>query len=208
MSEPGAVPFVHAPSALEPALHMLEHWLHESVAGGVGFQDGEIVDVGWMTFLVSVDSRGVRVAAPQIGSSPMTFVEDCSTALNLIAAQQYLLDSFGAEASPCSCRQSALVINDLFACDSWFLDRLDPGEGGESGWYVGAHESGLDPGDHRNLGLVSLWDLFSYRPYIGPFLQLPPGWQVSFEERPIVLYQREPVAPYPRSFYTQQYGVA
>jgi hypothetical protein len=186
---------------------MLEHWLHESVLGGVGFHDGEIVDVGWMSFRVSVDAHGVRVAAPQVGSSPMAFVEDCSTALNLIAAQQYLLDSFGAEACACSCRQTALVVNDLFECETWYIDRLDAGAHGESGWFFGAHESRLDPTDSRNLGVVSLWDLFSHRPYVGPFLQLPPGWQVSFEERPIVHYQHEPVAPYPRSFYTRQYGL-
>lgn len=208
MSNPRPVPAVHAPTALEPVLDMLTSWLADSTASGVSFQDGEIIDLGWMTFRVGVDSRGVRVSAPRIGSSPMSFVDDCSTALNLIAAQRYLLDSFGLEASACSCRQSALVVNDLFQCESWFLDRLEPEYDTYSGWYFGAHESQLDPSDPANVGYVSLWDLFSYRPVVGPFLHLPPGWQVSFEDRPVVLCQREPVAPYPRSFYTQQYGLA
>lgn len=207
MSNPSPVPHVHAPGALAEALAMVQQWLEQSVAAGLAFQHGETVDVGWLPFQVSFDSRGLRVSGPRIGS-PMAFVDDCSMALNLLAAQQYLLDSFGAESGPCHAFHTALVVNDLLECPNWYIDRLEPTVEGHSGWYFGGLESQLDPQEDHNVGVMTLWDLFSYRPYIGPFLQLPVGWQVSFEERPLVSFEYEPVAPYPKSFYTQQYGVS
>lgn len=206
MSNTLHVPTLHAPRAMPPAYDLVRRWVDDYVERGAQFRDGEALEVGWMTFRVGVDSRGVRMCAPRPGQSPMVFVDDCSEALDLIAAQRYLVDSFGIESSPCQCAQVAIVVRDLDQHADWFLDRMTGEEGQASGWYFGARSSTLDVNDAANLEYRSLWELFCRRPEIGPFLELPPGWQVSLGERPVVHRDREPATPLSGSYYARKYG--
>lgn len=196
MTRPVRIPTVHAPNAPRHVLAPLENWLVNSAASGVPFEDGQEFQIGWVRFRIGMDSRGVRVMAPRTGAPALIYVDDCSDALRLVATQQGVLSRFGVEASTCSTIQTALVPRDLDACRMTFIDRLSDEMDDRSGWWIGAHDSQLDVRVPENLKLVSLWEVFSKRPEIGPYLMMPPGWQVSFQGTPVVMRDREPVQPH------------
>ena len=190
-----SVPKVHAPSAPETVLALLENWLVQTASNGTRFEDGMEFQLGWIWFRVTIDAKGARVTAPRSGAAALLHVDDCSDALRLVGTQQAVVSRYGLDPSPCSCRQSALVVRDLDSCRETFIDRLACEMDDHSGWYIGAHDSQLDVRRPENLKLVSLWQVLGRRPEIGPYLMLPPGWQVSFANNPVVMRDREIVTP-------------
>ena len=196
MSSSTRIPTVHAPHAPRHVLSPLQNWLAQNAAAGVVFEDGQEFQIGWMWFRIGVDSRGTRVTAPKVGAPSLFYVDDCSEALSLIAAQQSILGKFGLEAADCDCRQTALIVRDLSTCSAPFIDRLSYEMDGRSGWYIGAHDSQLDVMHAENLKLVPVWEILSRRPELGPYLLLPPTWQVSFEGQPVVMRERQVILPH------------
>ena len=165
------------------------------VSNGTRFEDGMEFQLGWIWFRVTIDAKGARVTERRTGAAALLHVDVCSDALRLVGMQQAIVTRFGLEASPCSCRQSALIVRDLDYCSATFIDRLAGEMDDRSGWYIGAHDSKLDVRRPENLKLVSLWQVLSKRPEIGPYLMLPPQWQVSFASNPVVMRDREVVTP-------------
>lgn len=160
-----------------------------------------------MWLKVGEDKNGqMEVLAPRAGAMPMDFVPDCSEALNLVLTQRYVCDSFGLDCSPCSAVQTAIVIKDFSECQDVFMNRTDPEKGRSSGWYFGAGDSKLDVNLAENLELKSLWELACQFPLARDFFLLPPGWQVVFEEQPVVLQDFEKAVPGPASYFAKKYG--
>lgn len=196
MSNPARIPTVHAPHAPRHVLTPLHNWLARMSAAGTPFEDGQQFQMGWMWFRIGIDSRGARVTAPRVGAPALCYVEDCSDALQILASQQSILSKYNVESAPCDCTQTALIVRDLGTCEKPFIDRLAHQMDGRTGWYIGAHDSELDVTQPENLKLVSIWEVLSRRPELAPYLLLPPGWQVSFHDEPVVMYQRQVVEPH------------
>lgn len=207
-------PRIHAPTTTEPALKIranLANSLRERIMDGASFAPGHIIHLGWMCFKILPDQTGELVVhAPRAGTLPMAFIPDCSLALNLILEQHHICDSFelDVELAPCNARQSALVIKDFAACREPFMNRTDPVKENASGWFFGATDSKLSPQRPENLEWKSLWELSNLVPAAAPFFLLPPGWQVSFKDKPTVLKDYKPASPVRGSYYDCKYRAA
>lgn len=136
----------------------------------------------------------------------MDFQSDCSDALNIVARQQYVCNSFGVEGVPCDALQTAIVVKDIGACRDFFMDRMDaPGETA-SGWFIGARDTRLDVNVEGNVELRSLWEISCLIPVAFEFFLLPQGWQVVLARSPVVLRDYEPATPQPGSYFEKKYG--
>jgi len=199
------VPQVHAPNGLPPALKMFTGFLESRAKSGVTFKPDQTIQCGWMWFKVGENGGGLSVLAPKLGVMPMEFGPDCSDALNLIAVQRYICDSFGVDPSLCSAMQSAIAVKGLADCKDIFINRLDEPNERSSGWFFGAADSKLDANVAENLELKSLWELSCLIPPATEFFLLPPGLQVFFSNSPIVLRDATPISPKEGSYFARKY---
>lgn len=196
MANMSTIPVVHAPTALARAVDHLRERLERAAARSGPFRDGETIEVAGVPFKAALDSRGLRLSAPRIGSVPMTYTEDCSDALHIVAGQLALLEGNGVRGKPISWFQTAVVVKDLFSCHLWTLERARTAKKSWSGWTIGAYDSAHDRSTSGDVQHVRLWELICRKPEIAPYLELPKGWQVSFEDAyPVVMKNGVPTEP-------------
>lgn len=200
-----AIPSFRAPEAFDQAKNLLSDYLREQVSQGVTFKPGQFIQLGWSWLEVAEKDGQTILCAPQWGKHPMHFQEDCSEALNVVLLQRYFAESFTPQITPCHARQSALMIKDLDQCKNIFINRDEPTNERDSGWFFGAQDSQLEANDSQNLVPISLWELVCRYPASVECLWLPAGWQVVFEDRPIVLQDYEPAGFAQDSYYHQQH---
>ncbi len=187
-------------------MQMMRGFMQSRISEGVQFNIGDTIQCSWMWFRVGTDEKGeTSILAPRIGTMPMCFVADCSDALNLLLTQRYVCDSFDLACGWCNACQSAIVVKDFADCQNVFMNRTGPEKGRVSGWFFGASDSKLDANDPANLELKSLWQLCCEFPDSRDFFLLPQGWQVVFEDRPVVLRDFEAASPKPGSYYVAKY---
>ncbi len=184
---------------------MLCQFLKDRVNEGAKFAHDELIQVSWMWLKLEESEGLLKILSPEFGVTPMNFIDDCSDNLNLALTQSYLVESFGTKFGWCNCRQSAIVIKDIDHCRDIFMNRLSEEENLDSGWYFGAQDSNLDADDVGSLERRSLWELFCRYPASGDFFLLPSGWQVVFEDKPVVLKDFSPAAYDSDSFYARKY---
>jgi hypothetical protein len=186
---------------------MFTDFLKSRLSEGAEFHIGETIQCSWMWFRVGTDEGGQpTVLAPRTGVMPMSFEADSSDALNLVLTQRYVCDSFGVQCGWCNAVQSAIAIKGLEDCKKVFMNRTDKAEGRTSGWFFGAADTKLDANDVHNLELKSLWELSCRLPQSRDFFLLPQGWQVVFEDRPVVLHDLDVASAPPNSYYARRYG--
>ena len=198
-------PQIYAPNVLESALDMLKSFIDERTEAGVPFKLDQLIHCSWMWFKVGEKDGDLCILAPGFGENPMNFNADCSDSLNLILTQKFLVESFEADFGWCDLRQSAIVLKGFDDSDSKFMSRLDDVEGNSSGWYFGTNDNCIDPNNPENLELKSLWEIFCKHPYVGDFMLLPIGWQVFFEDIPVVLNAYEKASYNEGSYYQEAY---
>ena len=198
-------PRINAPRAIAPAVEMLRSYLQSRIAEGVMFTCGQTIQFSWMWFQVGSERDELVIRGPKSGVMPIEFTTDCSDALNLVLTQRYVCDSFDANIGWCSAVQSAIVIKDIAQCRQIFMNRMEEQEGNVSGWFFGATDSQLDANDAESLELKSLWELSCDIPASADFFLLPSGWQVSFNERPLVFQGSKFVSARSDSYYAAKY---
>jgi hypothetical protein len=199
-------PQIHAPRAIAPAMQMFQGFLQSRISEGAQFNIGDTIQCSWIWLRVGADEKGqLSILAPQDGAMPMCFVADCSDALNLVMTQRYVCDSFGVECGWCNARQSVIVIKDIADCRKIFMNRTEQEKSNASGWFFGASDTKLDVNDLGSLELKSLWQLSCEFPQSRDFFLLPQGWQVVFEDRPVVLQDFEATIAQPGSYYASKY---
>jgi hypothetical protein len=199
------LPLLHAPNAVKPAYDTFINFLRNRIYEGATFSDGVLIQFSWLCLKVEESEGQRRIISPEFGVTPMNFIDDCSDSLNLVLTQKYMVESFGAEFGWCNCRQSAIVIKDFDGCRDIFMNRLNEEGNSDSGWFFSAQDSKLEVDDASNLERRSLWELFCRRPFCGDFFLLPPGWQVMFEDKPVVLTDYLPATYDNDSYYAQKY---
>lgn len=188
-------------------MEMFKWFLQSRIAEGSQFNVGQTIQCSWMWFMVGADEKGeMSILAPQLGVMPMRFVTDCSDALNLVATQRHVCDSFGVECDPCTACQTAIVVKGLADCRRVFMNQTDREKGKASGWFWGAPDSRLDVNKADSLQLKSLWQLACEIPQSRDFFLLPQGWQVVFENCPVVLRDFNTAIPKPSSYYAAKYS--
>ena len=169
------IPAIKAPTALPEALETFEEFLGEIADFGGEFIPGEMFRFSWVLLQVDEGENGPQIMAPKFGVYPFEYLEDCSEALNIVARQRFMADSFGVSVGRCTAIQAAITVKDLDECSNWVMTRVGREGDSVSGWSFVAEDSKLDPEVQENLELRSLWDLYSKRPELGEFCLLPQG---------------------------------
>lgn len=200
-------PKLHSPKAITPVRDMFENFLDTQLAQGKQFEVGQLIQCSWMWFKVGGNSQAQEILAPKLGLMPMEFTPDCSEALNLVATQRYICDSFGVEWQGCNARQSVLAIKDIEHCKEIFMTREGNEDQHISGWFFGAQDSQLDANNPDHLEQRSAWELTCLWPQVLEFFLLPSNWQVVFESKPVVLKDYEPVPAQKDSYFAKKYGI-
>jgi hypothetical protein len=194
------MPRFSAPTALRPGRSLLDDYLAQR-ATETTFAAGQTIGIGWWFFRLDDDADGsLVVQAPELGWMPIRWQGDCSHALNSVLIQKYIVESFGSDFGWCRLVDSAVVSKSVVEGCEVFINRLSAGTGADSGWFVGSRTESLDVDDPANLVRWSLWEVAVRFPVVLPYLLLPSGCQVLFEDRPVVLRDFRPISPLPGSY--------
>ena len=164
-------------------------WLFEYLCGGARFVDGQTLQYGYTLFKCAVQSRSLRLLAPDFQGIPMKWSNNLGPAFRIIAAHKYIPETFGWTPDIPSLCNTAIIgrrFNDI----PMFANRLPPVDSNpnDSGWFIGSTRDDIDNNDPDGLKLMSLYESMLAVPHVLHFLSLPVGCQVVFlVEKPIIL---------------------
>jgi hypothetical protein len=161
---------------------MIGH-LEETVAAGTRYAPGETVQIGWMlTQVIERDDGHLGLTEPDMRSLPIVWVDDVSETLGHLRLQRDVADGLGVAPQFPSIRESLVLGTDLDpASSALVLDRL-PGEGFDSGWFLGDLRSELRYDGPDDLRRTSLYEAALSWPAIIPYLALPPGSRIELDD--------------------------
>jgi hypothetical protein len=168
-------------------------WLSNYVANGATFADGQTLQYGYTLLTCRVQSRVLRLLAPDFQSMPINWVGDLGPAFNIVAAHKYTPETFGFTPNIPALGNTA-IIGKRFDEIPMFANRLSPLDSNpnDSGWFIGSNRNDVDNNDPKQLQLMSLYEAMIAVPHVLDFLSLPVGFQVVFSGgNPVVLKDYE-----------------
>ena len=177
-------------------------WLSEYFDQGVEFTDGSTIQYGYSLLSCRVQSRVLRLLAPDFQSMPIKWIDNLSSVFRIIAAHKYTPETFGLMPDIPSLQQS-VIVGKRFAEIPMFAERLSPLESNpnDSGWFIGSSRDDVDNNDPDQLQLMSLYEAMLTVPNVLGFLSLPVGCRVEFADgNPVVLKDNE-VLEIPKGSY-------
>jgi len=164
-------------------------WLANYISEGARFVDGQMLQYGYTFLNCSVESRVLRLLAPDFQGMPIEWTINLGPAFRIIAAQKYIPESFGWVPDIPSLGNT-VIVGRKFDEIPMFANRLPPVESipNDSGWFIGSTRDDIDNNDPAGLQLMSLYEAMLTAPHVIHFLSLLVGCQVVFlGEKPIVL---------------------
>ena len=170
-------------------------WLCEHLADGATILDGNTLQYGFTLLTCRVQSRFLRLLAPDFQTMPINWVENLGPAFNITAGHKYTPETFGFTPDIPTLGNTA-IIGSRFNEFPMFIDRLSPVDSNpnDSGWFLGSNRDDVDNNDPDQLRLMSLYEAILAVPPVLPFLSLPTGCQVVFADgNPAVLKNYEPL---------------
>lgn len=172
-------PRIHAPSAIPQIKSILQDYFEKKIKAGVTFREGEIIRFGWFFFKVmGTDDDGLEIYGPDLRAFPMEWERDISLPLNLALVQKYVPESYNLKAEAANLDQNAIVSKSFGTRTDYFLNRVEPANEKQSGWFVGFLDDPLDMSDASNLTSMSLYELSLKIPDSVRFWLLPANIQV------------------------------
>lgn len=170
-------------------------WLSDYIANGASFSDGQMLQYGFTLLSCHVESRELRLRAPDFKSMPIKWGSDLGPAFRIVAAHKYTPETFGFTPEIPTLGNTAIVGN-RFDELPMFISRSLPihSNPNDSGWFIGSTRVDVDNNDPTQLHLISLYEAVLAVPHVLDYLSLPVGCQVLFSGgRPIVLKDDEPL---------------
>lgn len=192
-------------SASDFVVRSFTDWLTDYLAQGSTISDGHTLQYGYTLLNCRVESRVLRLQAPDFQNMPIRWVDDLGPAFGIQAAHKYTPETFGFTPDIPNLGNTA-IIGQRFDESPMFASRLDPvpSNPNDSGWFIGSNREDVDNHDADQLCLMSLYEAMLSVPQLLPFLSLPIGCQVIFTNtKPEVLNNYEPLK-IPRGSYLDQ----
>jgi hypothetical protein len=153
--------------------------LVQKFLSGRSYSAGEIVEFGWFIFRIAEPGQPPRIESLDFRKMA-SFTDDFSEAERIHSLQLAALSQFEASECPCTLRQSALVsVSYTPEGDDVFIERLQPADRNDSGWYVGVYNDSEDMSDVASFTRRSLYELTIHDMRLAPYWLLPPGRLVS-----------------------------
>jgi len=182
-----------------------KNWLTEYIDGGATFSDGQTMQYGYALLTCRVQSRSMRLLAPDFLSMPIEWTDDLAPALAIIASHKYVPQTFGFTPNIPTLRNTAIV-GERFDELPMFVNRMSPADSNpnDSGWFIGSERDDVDNNDPERLRVMSLYEATIAVPHVLDFLSLPIGCQVVFNGgRPVVCKEYEALT-IPKDSYLDQ----
>ena len=186
-------------------------WLMESLEGSVRdgkiYSDGDLIQIGWMSNLLSATSDARLVLRePDMRSIPIEWTDGVTQTLRHLRVQKDTAESlgFGRAMQFPTIRGSALFGVDVGRdADAFILER-SAATGMDSGWFIGCLGSSMNYDNPGNLRRGALYEAAVRCPRIVMFMSLPFGTRVEYSERRVSVWlDGKPVAPGADSFLEQ-----
>ena len=155
--------------------------------------DGVTIDFGGFTSLRLRDLPGANgdliVCEPDFDDDPhQNFRDNITTSLAVVSSQAAWLHRLETRGEPARANTVVTWTDAALATGTFFLRRRTPVSDNDSGWHLGARDA-AQASEIRS-GLLHEW--LRLRPESLPFLALPPGWIVLFDDgSPIALFDGE-----------------
>lgn len=169
------------------------NWLSDYIANGAEFTDGQTLQYGYTLLNCRVQSRRMRLHAPDFQSMPIKWIDNLGPVFRIISAHKYMPETFGFTPDIPMLRNTAIV-GKRFDEIPMFANRLSPVESNpnDSGWFIGSNRDDVDNNDPNELQLITLYEAMLAVPHVLDFLSLPVGCQVVFlGDKPVVLQNYE-----------------
>ncbi len=180
-------------------------WLTHYVGEGANFSDGQSLQYGYTVLRCKVQSRQLRLLAPDFRSMPINWISDLGRAFKTVALHKYTPETFGFTPDIPTLQQTAIV-GQKFDTIPMFANRLQPVENNpnDSGWFFGSGSEDVDNEDPDQLSILSLYEATLAAPHVLQFLSMPVGCQIVFDGgNPVVLQDYEEL-PIPKGSYLDQ----
>lgn len=184
-------------------------WLSGYLSNGAHISNGQTLQYGFSVLLCHVESRRLRLHAPDFQSMPIKWTSDLGPAFRIAAAQKYTPETFGFMPDIPTLLNTT-VVGSRFEELPMFMDRLAPSDSNpnDSGWFIGSRRDDVDNNDPSQLRLMSLYEAVLAVPHVLDFLSLPVGCQVMFPGgRPVVLKDYEELQIPEGSYLDQRFPV-
>ena len=168
-------------------------WLSDYIANGAEFTDGQTLRYGYTMLNCRVQSRGLRLRAPDFQCMPIKWSDNLGPAFRIIAAHKYTPETFGFTPDV-PMLQNTAIVGKGFDEIPMFANRLSPVESNpnDSGWFICSNRDDVDNNAPDQLRLMSLYEAMLAVPHMLDFLSLPVGCQVVFSGGiPVVLQDYE-----------------
>jgi len=199
-------------SILEHEPEFLIRMLEIKVQQGSIFSAGQTIEVGLSVLRVAADEPYLSLDEPDMRSFPIVFVTGVTQSLILLRHQHFVSGSFAldSEGEIPSFLKGALVCTNYAESPAFFMDRLEPMRGNDSGWFIGCCAGTHDHNDPRNLTRVSLYAAFLALPEMHQYVSLPVGYSVIIDPTrdPVFQQNGRRILPKPNSFLSERMELA
>jgi hypothetical protein len=189
--------------ALDQDVQLLASNLEGLCARGAVYKGGETIQIGWTLVRLEARGRNLELTEPDwTGNVPIKFVPSVTSTVVHLRQQKDVADSLSLSESLAIpvINQSAIVCSRLES--GLGVMSRQPGEGSDSGWFLGCGDPGHDHNDSGELRRVSLYEAACAVRASIKFFALPPGIEISFDSvrRFTVLFDGEECRIRPGSY--------
>lgn len=139
---------------------------------------GETVEYGW--FIFRIVSNGDDIDIETLDFNEMAkFTKDISIAADIHYNQMQVLKKYNENPERCNLQQYAVISNSLESnSNEIFMNRAQPNNENDSGWFVGVQDDMLDVNLPENLRLISLYELSLMHKELLPYWLLPQNYTI------------------------------
>jgi hypothetical protein len=168
--------------ALDQDVQLLASNLEELRARGEVYRSGETIQIGWTLLRFEALGRDLNLCEPDwTGNLPITFVAGVTNTVVHLRQQKDVVDSVGLSESLAFpvINQSAIVCSKVESGIGLMVRH--PGQGSDSGWFLGCVDSEHNHDDSKELRRLSLYEAACSARECIKFFALPPGIEILFD---------------------------
>lgn len=167
--------------------------IESMVRDGSVFRAGETYQYGWMLTLVQELPDGtLTLREPDMKSMPIEFVSGVTETVRHMTLQLFALDSFAVDRSDMdipTVRESGIACQRYRDGIGFIMDRAEPSDDHDSGWFIGCVNETCDHNDPNSLRRISLYELFLGRPEIRDWVTFPIGSMIQRTDDAIYVFR-------------------
>jgi len=150
-------------------------------AAGPKLAPGSRIDFGWAVLQIEAQGKDWLVCEPDFDSEPMRWLPSVDATLGVLQSQAALMRELGVAPRATRGDQTLWLAPDALDASGVYLHRTEPESAAECGWYIGRERGEGDDAEPQRALRVRAGRLLTLRPAWLPFLALPAGYLVKFE---------------------------